>query len=419
MVPARRAASRHAASDGHSPLALRVDSSGSDHSLVHRYRRPRPGQLRRSPIDVTRDSRNGANHPLGGWVSHPRYSNKQSLWYARWAETQPHPSFDIDGDGVVSSEDLVLAREFDTDHNGTLDSDERRELRRRLAKSGIERYYNIPHGPHLAKVSKQVTKSLLDSTPRDLGVEENIDPDSDSWHLRMDALVTKTRCASHFNSERVKELMTDAAEEAKPVNMMLEIMQQKRGLKAKGLALTQARGNMSQRSARSPGRKKRDHIQELFNEVDQDGSGYLDRDELALLAGRAGRHLSQRQLDDAMTSMDGDGSGQVDLAEFTAWIEHGRVLPPQGSAVFQRVSEQLERKVANVRKLFRKFDENKDGTVSTHEFRTGLKNSGIDLTEMEFQQLMETIDEDNSGEIDYQVPSLASCGLVSFLSCHH
>merc|ERR1712166_1545879 len=120
------------------------------------------------------------------------------------------------------------------------------------------------------------------------------------------------------NSERVKELMTDAAEEAKPVNMMLEIMQQKRGLKAKGLTLTQARGNMSQRSARSPGRKKRDHIQELFNEVDQDGSGYLDRDELALLAGRAGRHLSQRQLDDAMIAMDGDGSGQVDLAEFTA-----------------------------------------------------------------------------------------------------
>ena len=102
VVPARRAASRHAASDGHSPLALSVDSSGSD----HRYRRPRPGQLRRSPIDVTRDSRNGANHPLGGWVSHPRHSNKQSLWYARWAETQPHPSFDIDGDGVVSSEDL-------------------------------------------------------------------------------------------------------------------------------------------------------------------------------------------------------------------------------------------------------------------------------------------------------------------------
>merc|ERR1711865_731626 len=177
-----------------------------------------------------------------------------------------------------------------------------------------------------------------------------------------------------------------------------------------GLALTQARGNMSQRSARSPGRKKRDHIQELFNEVDQDGSGYLDRDELALLAGRAGRHLSQRQLDDAMTSMDGDGSGQVDLAEFTAWIEHGRVLPPQGSAVFQRVSEQLERKVANVRKLFRKFDENKDGTVSTHEFRTGLKNSGIDLTEREFQQLMGTIDEDNSGEIDYQ--EFAKSGVI-------
>ena len=41
-------------------------------------------------------------------------------------------------------------------------------------------------------------------TPRDLGPDEDIDPDSDSWHLRMAALSNVTKTAAHFNSTEVK-----------------------------------------------------------------------------------------------------------------------------------------------------------------------------------------------------------------------
>lgn len=37
----------------------------------------------------------------------------------------PHISYDIDGDGIVSQEDYFLAKRFDLDGNGVLDSDER------------------------------------------------------------------------------------------------------------------------------------------------------------------------------------------------------------------------------------------------------------------------------------------------------
>lgn len=37
---------------------------------------------------------------------------------------QPHPSYDIDGDGYVSQEDLWLSKRFDMDGNGVLDPDE-------------------------------------------------------------------------------------------------------------------------------------------------------------------------------------------------------------------------------------------------------------------------------------------------------
>ena len=45
------------------------------------------------------------------------------------------------------------------------------------------------------------------------------------------------------------------------------------------------------------------------------------------------------------------------------------------------------------RTLFRSFDENADGTVSQNEFRKGIANLGIEVSDDEFAELMETLDE--------------------------
>lgn len=39
------------------------------------------------------------------------------------------------------------------------------------------------------------------------------------------------------------------------------------------------------------------------------------------------------------------------------------------------------------------MDENADGTVSQHEFRKGIANLGINVSDEEFAELMETLDE--------------------------
>lgn len=62
-------------------------------------------------------------------------------------------------------------------------------------------------------------------------------------------------------------------------------------------------------------------LAELFNKIDTDGSGYLDREEIAQLSEELGKPLSKAELDDAMHSMDADGSGEVDLEEFISWFE--------------------------------------------------------------------------------------------------
>ena len=48
--------------------------------------------------------------------------------------------------------------------------------------------------------------------------------------------------------------------------------------------------------------------------------------------------------------------------------------------------------------------------MSQHEFRKGLQNLGIELTDSEFSELMATVDEDNSNEIDYN--EFANSGIM-------
>eukprot|EP01052_Picozoa_sp_SAG31_P019777 SAG31_NODE_1458_length_8257_cov_10.274209_5_plen_129_part_00 len=52
-----------------------------------------------------------------------------------------------------------------------------------------------------------------------------------------------------------------------------------------------------------------DGLQELFNEIDEDGSATLDRGEIANMCKTLGRELTARELEVAMQNMDADGKG--------------------------------------------------------------------------------------------------------------
>jgi Ca2+-binding EF-hand superfamily protein len=50
------------------------------------------------------------------------------------------PTFDLDGDGFVSNEDLVLAKKFDKDQDGRLNTGERKEAKEAIAQ-GYKNYF--------------------------------------------------------------------------------------------------------------------------------------------------------------------------------------------------------------------------------------------------------------------------------------
>jgi hypothetical protein len=62
----------------------------------------------------------------------------------------------------------------------------------------------------------------------------------------------------------------------------------------------------------------------IFELMDEDGGGVLDRDEIRSLARAMGVKLTDGELKDAMQEMDEDGSGEVDFEEFYQWWTVGR-----------------------------------------------------------------------------------------------
>ena len=64
--------------------------------------------------------------------------------------------------------------------------------------------------------------------------------------------------------------------------------------------------------------EKRD-ARSLFNELDADASGFLDRDEVRDLFKQLGIKLKAKKLDEAMAAMDPAGEGKVEFEGFDAW----------------------------------------------------------------------------------------------------
>jgi hypothetical protein len=70
-----------------------------------------------------------------------------------------------------------------------------------------------------------------------------------------------------------------------------------------------------------------DQVKQLFKKIDTDSSGTLDRNEAAkAILFQIGKYMSDKELDRAMHEIDTDGSGDVDIEEFQAYMDKNHNL---------------------------------------------------------------------------------------------
>ena len=186
-------------------------------------------------------------------------------------------------------------------------------------------------------------------------------------------------------------------------------------------------------------------IRVVFRNFDANKSGALSVEEFRQGLAFIGVVLSNQDFRRLLAAVDSDGSGTIDYNEFVSKMKsndaqmgdifNSEVAYKAQMAGYQRRTAAVERankqgrgqtsartnngkgrstanildtvrvkceaKSKQIRKVFREFDSDKSGTLSHVEFRRGMHNMGIVLTDDEFLALLSVIGRNGDGTVDY------------------
>ena len=126
----------------------------------------------------------------------------------------------------------------------------------------------------------------------------------------------------------------------------------------------------------------------MFQSVDVDSGGTLDVDEVRQLGAMLGYMFTEKELQEAMSSMDDDGSGEVDFQEFYDWW-----LARKRSGDCDLHSEAV--------KMFQAVDADGGGTLDIEEVREVGVRLDFDFHQSELETAFRQMDVDGSGAVDF------------------
>jgi len=126
-----------------------------------------------------------------------------------------------------------------------------------------------------------------------------------------------------------------------------------------------------------------------FAIFDQDGSGSIDRKELTSVCQKLGVELTPQDVENMMKHVDKDKSDTIDFEEFIQIM-----LEIENQTPDHKEQELLD--------AFNVFDIDNDGFISKDELRQVMRNIDTKITEEELQAMIDAIDEDGDGKVNYE-----------------
>merc|ERR1712137_1329982 len=130
-------------------------------------------------------------------------------------------------------------------------------------------------------------------------------------------------------------------------------------------------------------------IRRAFDAFDTDKAGYISFDTLDTLLAM-GLKMSQEQLNEVKSSIDEDGSGEIELEEFC-------------NLAASMAADNEEKDYYNeLKEAFRLYDTKGDGFISTKVVRDLIREMDPFLTSETLDEIVNEIDFDGSGTIDFE-----------------
>jgi len=136
-------------------------------------------------------------------------------------------------------------------------------------------------------------------------------------------------------------------------------------------------------------------IKDAFKKFDADGDGQISQNEVLQGASACGLRLSAEEVETLFVLGDKDNNGQIDISEFA------QIMIPSASERIAKLKKCFRNR-SEVESAFRRFDTNKDGSISFNELKAGLSNCGILFTEQEVETCFVVADSDGNGEVSLE-----------------
>ncbi|KAH8081073.1 Ca2-binding protein [Aureococcus anophagefferens] len=151
----------------------------------------------------------------------------------------------------------------------------------------------------------------------------------------------------------------------------------------------------------------------LFDEIDADGSGGIDRSELRKsMRKKFGMKLPEERIDEVFDAVDEDGNGELDFDEFVgAMVKFKPSLDESGKSTLKSGVQWLRREGLRARlspeqlsfykDAFGTMDDKGKGAVNASQFFDLIKFIGVETNIKTVRKLMREADADGNGELDF------------------
>jgi len=132
-----------------------------------------------------------------------------------------------------------------------------------------------------------------------------------------------------------------------------------------------------------------DALQKAFNSFDTEGCGSITADTVGVILRMMGVKISERNLQEVIAETDEDGSGLLEFEEFAELA---------AKFLMEEDEEALKKEL---REAFKIFDKEGNGYIDNDRLREILRELDPRLTEENLDDIVEEVDTDGSGTLDF------------------
>lgn len=130
-------------------------------------------------------------------------------------------------------------------------------------------------------------------------------------------------------------------------------------------------------------------LQKAFDTFDIDKKGYITPETVGTILRMMGVRISEANLKEVIAETDEDGSGELEFEEFCMLA---------AKFLIEENEEDLKKEL---KEAFRIYDKHGDGFISTDTLKEILRELDNRLTEADLNGIIEEVDEDGSGTLDF------------------